>query len=696
MQNRLNALYINFNGVAQHGSQYLLKLTLWRIFGVYNKANLMAIAIEKEVRPDSRPPTSLNLLHFRTPALDGTRINNFRENLDTAAAFETQCQRTGSFLIKLSSEAKKRHDRITNSEQELLKVIPALVSSQQFADVYLRMREAFQQMDFQDFIAAFKKSLELTLSVSELFGWKGADKDSKKLFLGRTPSSRINNQASVLVRKYLENTPDGFTQGPSEWKNFLGHPDNFISGIPSSKVKSVTQKGSIRAVTRFIMSTGIPDWFSYDMKDEPDKAKIQEEMEDDRQAQENIEKQLEASNQQKLLNINATVKRANETIQWANSKNKELFDNLNMAKLLLFLHFIDSSQNQIRESLNTIRKAFTDQQEYLPENTDRQVENTVKKYSESEAILRDPENYALFLEEKFMDAGINPSLALIDDAFINFIRMITVSDKNHIKKSLSKKSANAINYGIKPLMDILNPEDIDMTDFAKDYAGQSVEYFIWELSDLIAAKFQSQSGVDWDNHSIKSALIEVREFSAAFLRKNWQWAYDNLKLELTEIDKGRSIISTMPQNTTMSPDSRNNQNQNGKPSAESINNAIFESQEGNLSDWKLYYSDNRSTDIKHLTEIGGNTLEEKEKTLEVFLARSQIPVSIKSSSIINTFDWLVTVPKDVEEVRMKKNVNGEIFKKIKRGPVRIFYVMDEARKQIIFFLHQKQAMGYGF
>ncbi len=35
-------------------------------------------------------------------------------------------------------------------------------------------------------------------------------------------------------------------------------------------------------------------------------------------------------------------------------------------------------------------------------------------------------------------------------------------------------------------------------------------------------------------------------------------------------------------------------------------------------------------------------------------------------------------------------------KKLKRGKVRIFYIMDEVEKTITFFLHQKQAASYGF
>lgn len=655
----------------------------------------MTIATEKEARPDSRPPTSLNLLHPRTHILDGTRIDAFRENLDASAAFEAQCRRTGSSLIKLSSEAKKRHDRITNSEQELLKDATNLVSSQQFANVYLKMRKAFQQMDFNNFIAAFEKSLQLMLHVSNISGWTDAGKDPKNSLLARVPTSRISSQVSILVRQHLEDVPDGFTQGLSEWKNFVGHSDNFIGRIPS-KAKLVTQKRSISAVTLFIIPTGIPDWFSHGMKDEPDKASIQDEMEDDKKAQENIEKQLEVSHQQKLLNMNATLKKVNETVHWANSKSRELFDNLDLTKLILFLHFIEYSQNQIRESVNSVRKSFTDQQKYLPENIDKQVENTIKEYLESEDVLRDSENYALFLEKQFMDAGINPSSTLIDDKFINFVNMVTVSDKDQIKKSLPKKSADAIIYGIRPLMDILSSEDIDMTDFARDYTGQRVEYLIWELSDLIASKIKSHSGLNTDSHSTKSALIKVKEFSAAFLRKNWKWAYDNLKTTLVEIDAGKSITIATDQNTITPPNNNGNQSQGETISEGGIDEAIPQLKEWHLTGWKLLYSSNKSIDVKYLTEIGGNTLDEKEKALENFITKNQISSSIKYSSIINAFNWLVTVPKSIEEVRMTKNVNGEVFKKIKRGSVRIFYVVDEAKKQIIFFLHQKQAWSYGF
>lgn len=234
---------------------------------------------------------------------------------------------------------------------------------------------------------------------------------------------------------------------------------------------------------------------------------------------------------------------------------------------------------------------------------------------------------------------------------------------------------------------------ISVEEFLKEYAGQSVEFFIWEISELLADKIKKSSSPD---ESAKRILSEVSRFSGTFLRKNWQWAYDRLKIELEEIDKGKSIAEDLELTTIIPDNSDRTQDGTQQGMFESVDKSIAILREGNLSGWKLYYSDNKSIDPKHLVSIEGDALVEREKALEDFITKNQISSSIKPSSVINAFDWLVTIPKNIEEVRIAKDINGERFKKIKRGAVRIFYVMDEAKKQIIFFLHQKQAMSYGF
>lgn len=176
------------------------------------------------------------------------------------------------------------------------------------------------------------------------------------------------------------------------------------------------------------------------------------------------------------------------------------------------------------------------------------------------------------------------------------------------------------------------------------------------------------------------ALHYLSTNTASFLRNHSQWAYEQLNASLTGKDE-----ETKPKQVTTISDVQGD-----------IETTREEVAQGNLLAWHIFYTDNKSLDDKHLVEIGGSTLKEREETLEALRIKEQIPLSIKPGSVIRALDWLVTVPQDVEQVRIRKDIGGEEFKKLKRGDLRILYQMRPPEKAIIFFLHQKQAWTYGF
>lgn len=117
---------------------------------------------------------------------------------------------------------------------------------------------------------------------------------------------------------------------------------------------------------------------------------------------------------------------------------------------------------------------------------------------------------------------------------------------------------------------------------------------------------------------------------------------------------------------------------------------------GNLQGWRLYYSLNRSTAGSGLVELEGSTLDDRERVFDQFLLDNGISCSIKRASVIRALEWVAAAPGQVEFQRIRQEIGAEVFKKVKRGKVRIFYVLKPEIRHIVFFVHQKQAMGYSF
>lgn len=421
----------------------------------------MAVSLETERKPDLISPTALNLLHFRTPSLDGARINGFRETLTASAALERQCQRTGTFLQNLFSETEKKSQRINGFEQEIIKQGSHLVSSEHFANRYLKMREAFPQMSFADFIIAFKESWRVMLAISGILGSSATGVDQSKALLALAPDSKTSQGINTVAYKALEKAPNGFAQGLALWKTFFIHPDNFIGGIEPSRKSKDQKHHSQKADMEFLIPSGIPDWFSEDMREEPDTAMITREMEEDKEGAESIDKQLGLTYQQKVLIANITVEKLEEALKWIAARKKYIFGDFDAPKIILLLHFTAHAQNRITEATKGIKTNFIKNYNSLTETADKQIEQQIKAYSESRDALETPESYALFLEKQLSDAGVTVSGGLIDDNFIKFINDAIMSEKETVRKLLPRKSANAITYGIQPLMSVLDKDEID-------------------------------------------------------------------------------------------------------------------------------------------------------------------------------------------------------------------------------------------
>lgn len=97
-----------------------------------------------------------------------------------------------------------------------------------------------------------------------------------------------------------------------------------------------------------------------------------------------------------------------------------------------------------------------------------------------------------------------------------------------------------------------------------------------------------------------------------------------------------------------------------------------------------------------MEELSGESLDDIEAQLEDVLLKHRISCSIKLSSVVNTLEWITTLPKEVVQVMIRETINGLDYLKIKRGNVRLFFQIDNEKKQLRFFVYQKQSLEYHF
>lgn len=659
-------------------------------------------AVESQEKQEYHLPTTLNLLHFRTPILDGTRIGELRQKLQHSALLENYHEKVGKFLRDLLDQKNKGLQRIDQAKQELTEDITDLESSIICSSVFLNMRKVFPDMSSSDFMIAYKASVMLNLQITSFAAEKSKDErlGGVRIIL---PIKENLDTVRKLVANSLNKVPPSFSQNKDKWKNFLLHDNNFIQNLKYSVynpflIRDDTLVSTVKGKTDIpLMSTtpnGLPDWLSEDLQ-EPSETAVKEELEEDRRECNKNRERIKRMNTQKQYIESLNSNKFKKTINWLSYMEDSIFSGKkSFTDFIIFLH-------ARHKKVNTLEYVLKQIEPHRGIEPKQEIENIIKEYSEGTNLLKTPESFAIFIENQLIVVGaINSSNDLINDTFISFFtKLLNNTQDQEIENTGSKKAAKAVKYNIKPLVKILNEEEIDyIKELLKSSKGQSVESFIWELSDLLTLKFKANPRTNED-HTVRNVINEIKRFSATFLRKNWGWAYGNLKDELSRTDETKQK-SLEPKNETVpiAPLVEMDKEEKGRDSdeIERIENTILELKKGNLADWKLLYSTNTSVNPNHIVEIEGDTLEKREESLENFIVKMGISSSVKPSSVIHTLNWLVTVPQEVEQIRMRKTVNGEVFKKIKRGRVRIFYIMDNVKKQIIFFLYQKKAWNYEF
>lgn len=329
-------------------------------------------------------------------------------------------------------------------------------------------------------------------------------------------------------------------------------------------------------------------------------------------------------------------------------------------------------------------KAFS-----FPNQSDR-LNDMIKRFTENKNLVSSPEPLALYMEKKLREVRIvNSSQEKIDNNFINLF----TDAIDHIKiqghassptkfqglKENNKKAFNALNYEIKPFLELLSSDELSfLKDLLNESCDMPIESFIWDIASLVSSRFENNQIEDMSKHQL-GAVHYLRNFTASFLKNHAPWAYEQIQHALTD-DKEARDTQQIPSDNLR----------------KEIDDETTLLAQGNLKGWNVFYSQNKTTDPDSLTNIQGESLEEREDYLRQFFLQEGISTGIKPGSIIRALEWVVGVPEETEQLRMTQQIGEKTFKKLKRGNLRIFYIVDSDHKAIIFSTYQKKAWSYRF
>lgn len=670
-----------------------------------------ASVAEKE---EGRLPTTLNPFRYKGKKLSSLQSAMFRAN-----DLEEDITRVDISINNLMDKRDQTLDRLSQTHLELGSQYGNIKSSISCGLAYLKMSEELTELSPQQLFDFFKFCLRINNLISKSWQDTISKQSYNKTMLNNisTFSSRQDNHPNrkKILDKMSGYPPEWFKSKHDTWEEFVALRADFptylnmeilnrmiMGSLSFEEREKINQEGKYYGLT---IESEFPDWFSQDNGKIPTKEEVEQELEEDKAQQVDNQETRQQIIQRGEYIIDRTLGKLKKALVMLRKKEKEVSSQTgNFPDFILFLK-ATGERRELPVDNETFLKMTNDE---LTNYTKRCAlvpsksrEKAIRNFVESPEFLTNPEPVALFLERTLRGGNVMGSAQdAIDDNFIDSITGIcddVPSSKVQELRNHDKKAHRTLIYDIKPILDALSP---DMKSYLKelilDSKGSPTETIIWEIAILLSSGFKDGS-IPKDTKSNPSFIKDIKNFTSDLLIKYWDNLYRQLQKSLLT-DKKEEAVG-LPSIKDQQEQTANIETTRGREEAsevQEIDTIIEEFSRGNLAGWKILYTTNRSIDFQYLKEIGGKTMEEREEELRKFLVQEHISASIKPGSVVRTIEWLVTIPQQVENLRIKQEVDGEVFRKIKRGKIRLFYNVFHREKRFIFFLHQKQQMSYPF
>lgn len=638
-----------------------------------NKIETMPIEVNTQ-----NTPTTLHLFRYK-----GHQEEKLSKNYLTALEVNQRLDQTSASIHKLDMQASARIDRLKQSAIEQRDALKGIRSSITCGTVFLKMREELSELTSQEFMDFFKMSLKVNTQLTQDAYSELKESSLLKLIAAKNRKSgpRAFSNLTAIMENVFDNPPAWFKGNKQSYKMFALRHINFGFYLDRDYFQDVLNgfaRGSAFVQTAINASKTnmygatiqgeFPDWFLEKNEAMPTDEEVKKELEDDIEQETMIKAGMQKIGDQGNYLTNSIVQKSEKANTHLLTLVRERFaDFQTFADLVLGL------------------KVFS------PQHHSEQFNEMIRRFTDNKNLVSSPEPLALYIERKLREGKvINSSQEIIDNNFINLftdaIDHIKMQDqaasptKFQLLRQNNKRTFNTLNYEIRPFLELLSTDELS---FLKDLLNESsdlpIESFIFDIASLVSSRFQNIKIADLTNSQL-GAVSYLKKFTTSFLKNHASWLYEQIQSDLQQ--KPPSI----EEDIRLPPDDLQNE----------IDDATDYLAQGNLKGWNVFYSQNKTTDPENLISIQGESLEERDEHLREYFLHEGISANIKSSSIIRAIEWVVGVPEEIEQLRMTKQIGEEKFKKLKRGNLRIFYIVAPAQKTIIFFTHQKKAWSYRF
>lgn len=489
------------------------------------------------------------------------------------------------------------------------------------------------------------------------------DRTTLKMMLASEEMAKTNVN---LVRESAD-PPVWFDGNRLDWARLMIS----YSGMELAETQRVRAKGTGFILAANFAQGALPDWYLERAEEQPTCQKVLREMQEDADEISKANALRDRLARDVTYITNEGGAKANKSLARFITRSGDVVGEVtNMHELILKILMY-----------NRIDLGFDDPREY-----ERQAEAQGKTYigdwqnlamarvEEFGNVLR-PEFVALYLERIFKEAGmrdVHDSLTDQDrEFFAQYIASFDGASDFAAYRITRKNAFKAFNYDLRPFFSLLGADDLDyLLELSRDQVKH--EDLLWEIADLVSTKASAADG----NQKL---FEDIKEFGKRWLVRNWAtlaYSFFN-RFGARRTDGGENEVEVEP----FLP-------------VEEAEEERVDFNLGNLAGWALLYT---PTMTRNDTEdIGGTSLDDRGVLLQRYLGTRDIACTVKISSVIRTIDWTVVMPPEIEKRRGQKIINGEVFKKTKRGPVRLLYQIDRDKKKFVFFVHQKTDWLYGF
>ncbi len=585
-------------------------------------------------------------------------------------------------LDLLNKVTKERDVKTKSVLDDLREQSDQIRIAQNISILYLTVLEAASESGWsrEQAMEVFTKQLEFNTLVS-----KFTIDLAKKRLTGMYLSD--NRKMSVAYARLAKQIPSWYKPSVYEWRNLifktfdkqLDLERTLLFGICTSNIGYI--EGTYRITSELIL----PDWIEDKPNSGlPDKEVVEMDLKEDELAKQKLVEQFEYLSDRRSYLTESARQKGRKTISLNTEKYQELFPNnqTSLAQIVMFLGNTDQMTyyNIDPKKINDLSPSQINSNAFSEQSKElffiRHFAESAEMSEEMVSIfIRKKLDEIKFFEGTPEEKSLKIAALLSAQGITNEMAELRLNDK---------KSAQRLTFDIRPMMNELNDDNLEI--LRNKYDGNpftNQTEFIEDLAEAIASSFWAMS----EAKETDKLKVEYKKFVIIWLKNNWRVAYATLyhRLHNSDLFDQQPIDNSVGQAVTTQV----------TEDFLAIETAITDAKLGSLTDWSVYLDVNKNRDSR-MEKLSGESLEELETQLEALIIKHRISCSIKLSSVIHTLEWAAALPQEVLQVMIREVVNGEDYLKIKRGNVRLFFQIDQSQKRLIFFVYQKQALGYSF